>query len=401
MKWFIDVRARDYLSRIARRVRSQPTFNFAHDVFNPLDHHYPRRALLVFLAEPFLIRPNSRKFQYHQNYKQSLQIARVLVESGFNVDVLDYRDDAHIGRVAEPYDLLISHRPELSGFEGRLAQNTMKVYLASGMNHLAFNRQLTSRLQYLEMRRGCVLRDIQWNDENLMFPRIADAIIGFGNDDTVGTWREISDAPIYSFNNYGFRSIAPITRDFRESRTNFLFFGSRQQVLKGLDLLLDVFVANPDLNLYVCGQFREEGEFCRCYQKELFHSKNIYPVGSVRVDSAAFRDLGRKCAFVIHPSSSEGQPGSVVQCMHTGMIPIVTTQCGIDAHEFGVTLNESTVEVIGTTVRSMSRQGESELQRMAVRTREISVQKFSEEAFEHRWRDILAKIMEEIRHRAN
>ena len=46
---------------------------------------------------------------------------------------------------------------------------------------------------------------------------------------------------------------------------------------------------------------------------------NIHPVGWVTVNGSEYNELVRKCAFVILPSCSEGQSGSVVQCMYSGL----------------------------------------------------------------------------------
>ena len=88
--------------------------------------------------------------------------------------------------------------------------------------------------------------------------------IAFGNEFATGTWREVFGGPIYSFNNYGFNGPEfPLdSKDFSAARRNFLFFASKSQVQKGLDLLLEIFPRHPDLHLYVCSEFEKEGDFC-------------------------------------------------------------------------------------------------------------------------------------------
>ncbi len=130
---------------------------------------------------------------------------------------------------------------------------------------------------------------------------------------------EVFGGPIYPFNNYSFRETSPVDwKNYSHARYNFLFFASRSQMQKGLDLLLEVFAKLPHLHLFVCSKFGGEPDFCACYRKELFETLNVHPVGWIPVNGPEYQQLVERCGFVIHPTCSEGQAGSVVQCMHSG-----------------------------------------------------------------------------------
>ena len=351
-----------------------------------------RRAICIYLVEPFLLRNGNRKFLYHQNFGQALLIAYLLKERGFVVDVLDYRNNEDLSVVTNGYDLLISHRYELGPFGQSLPTRTRKLYLASGMNHRVSNKKLRERHEYLRKRRGCVLSNLKWTDENIEFPREADAVAGFGNSYTVGTWHPDVKGPIYPFNNYGFDWTEPIQREISRAKKNFLFFGSGQQLLKGLDLVLEFFPSHPELQLFVCGKFRDDPDFCRCYEMELFQSDNVHAIGFIRTDSHAFHRIASQCAFVIHPSCSEGQPGSTIQCMHTGMIPIVTRESGIDVEEFGILLTDVSVEGIESVVLNAAQMNDQTLKRMSDLTKSTAKSEYSKEAFKKRWRTIIDEV---------
>ena len=113
-----------------------------------------------------------------------------------------------------------------------------------------------------------------------------------------------------------------------KSPGKFLFFASGGQVHKGLDLLLEVFAAESDLELFVCSSFAAEHDFCDTYQKELYGCSRIHPVGFVDIRSEAFRDIIDQCSYVIMPSCSEGIAGSILTAMSAGLIPIVSRECG-------------------------------------------------------------------------
>ena len=90
-----------------------------------------------------------------------------------------------------------------------------------------------------------------------------------------------------------------------------MFLASYGQVLKGLDIVLDVFSKTPDLKLYVCSNFEQEKDFCKLYNKILFNSENVKAIGFIDVNSKVFENIIDECSYLIAPSSTEGCSGSV------------------------------------------------------------------------------------------
>ncbi len=203
------------------------------------------------------------------------------------------------------------------------------------------------------------------------------------------------DAGRYPFNNYGFSGTRFVFegKDFATARRNFLFFASGSQVQKGLDLLLEIFPRLPQLDLYVCGGFAKEADFCDCYHQELFETPNIHAVGWLDVNGPEFYDLAAKCAYVIHPSCADGQPGSVVQCMHAGLIPMVTREAGIDTQDFGVTFANDSLEEIQRVIMQLASRPETWHREHSLKTRAGAEKMYSEEAFLARWREILTEVL--------
>lgn len=355
------------------------------------------RALLIYLVEPFQLRTGDRRFKDHQNLKQSKQIAALLGDAGYIVDVADYKDERLVSNeLPRTYDIIISHRGDLGLSGKRIPRNTVKVYLATGMNHSIYNRNLLRRYGRLKSRRQCVLQPPELNEENLPFVESADAVVGFGNEYTVGTWKELNSGPLFSFNNYGFKmpQVSVEKRDFANTRRAFLFFASRNQVGKGLDLLLEIFSRNKDLHLFVCSLFKHESDFCACYHRELFQTPNIHPVGAVRIGSDEYRNIVQQCAFVVVPSCSEGQPGAVVQGMHAGLIPLLTKESGIDTDDFGWLFENDSEQSIEQRILDVSTLSPDELQNRSQRTREVAGTRYSEEAFLSQWREIIDHLQQ-------
>lgn len=351
-----------------------------------------RRALLVYLTRPFLLKENDPVFFRHQNFRQNRQIAALLDEYGYTVDVADIADKRFAPD--RPYDLVISHRVDLDP-DHACFKNAVRVYLACGMNHIVHNRHVRKHYRDVALRRGCALKILEIHPEVMPFVSRAHAICAFGNSVIAATWRESFSVPVFPFNNYAFAESFDweIKRDFSRARHCFLFFATSSQIRKGLDLLLEIFPKYPQLQLYVCSNFAGEPDFCRCYHRELFHTPNIHPVGIVHLQSPRFKELLEKCAFVIAPNCTEAGTGAVVQCMAFGLIPIISRENGIDGDDFGVLLDHLSLEEIERTVRQMAEMPDTWLQERSRRTKDATKVKFSEKAFQERWREMLRQIL--------
>ena len=349
-----------------------------------------RKALFVYLTHPFHLRKNHPAFRQHQNLQQARLIAEALGEFGYAVDVIDFRDRTF--HPSHHYDLVLSHRVEYAGLENALGPDTLKIYLSSGTNHRVRNRNYRRRLDYQRQRRECHLPVLIWDEEEMPFLKIADALAGFGSQRVMETWRESFAGPAYAFPNYGVMEGEPPKRDYEEARRHFLFFGSRQQVAKGLDLLLEAFARQPTLHLHVCGRYIDEPEFRACYDRELFHTSNIHPWGWVDIGGARFRKLVRQCAWVVLPSCSEGSPGSVTNAMSAGLVPVLTHEAGIEVEGFGFYFENDRVETVERRVVELAGLPQETVAACSERTRVNARERFSVAAFRARWREILSDI---------
>lgn len=373
--------------RLLGRRRKQP-------VFNACGRSEPgggRRALLVYMARPFRLPKHHPAFRHHQNLRQATQIAAVLDSFGYTVDAVDLGDRAF--RPARPYDLLINHRVDYAGLEKALGPHTLKLYLWSGMNHIVHNQNQQARVQYFTQRKGHSPTDLIWDREDMPYLKIADALVGFGNEFTRASWRSVFSGPAYAFGNYSLEVPQITDRDQAAARNHFLFFGSRQQVGKGLDLLLDVFPKLPHLHLHICGRYKEEQDFCACYAQELFHTPNIHTYGFVDIGGRTFRDIVSRCGFVIHPSCSEGSPGSVINAMATGLIPIVSREAGLDVGESGFTLPDYRIGTIAELVKLVSALPADQLAACSQGILKISSERYSQGRFIERWHEIVGALV--------
>lgn len=303
----------------------------------------PRRALLSYLVLPFLLPSSDWVKTLFQNYGKATEIPRALNELGYAVDIVNYNNYNWLP--SAPYDLFIGHGGiNFERISRRLPENATRIYFASGIYWRELNDRVVRRAEDMTLRRGhsvSFLRTVD-NDEDYALSH-SNGIICLGNANATDTYSGFPQ--VIGINNAvdcedwdGWR-----TKDYIEGRRHFLFFSGQGNVLKGLDLLLDVF-AGMDLHLHICQHI--EPDFSRIYRKELTEYPNIHVHGHIRVGSPKFRFLMKRCNWIIAPTCAEGQPGAVLVCMAYGMIPILSKAANITVGEWGLCLPDCKIETI-------------------------------------------------------
>jgi glycosyltransferase involved in cell wall biosynthesis len=303
-----------------------------------------KRALLSYIVHPFSISPQEARFLRHINIWHARELVRILNRMGYCVDVIDYRDTNFV--LQRPYDLFIGHGG--ANFEHvarQLPPTTKKIYFSTGAYWCFHNRQEEARIEALRKRRNVNLppdRLIHHSEEEAL--RLADGVIGIGNEFTLGTY--VRDGrPLYSTTSN--ERPLPIMingtslyddrfewcfKDYDAGRGHFLFFSGGGNVHKGLDLLLEAF---DDLEQHLWIASNVEPTFREVYAREL-RLPNVHLIGWLQPRSPLFYRLMRTCNFCILPSCSEGQSQSVVECMNQGLIPVVSREAGIDTGDYGI-----------------------------------------------------------------
>ena len=79
--------------------------------------------------------------------------------------------------------------------------------------------------------------------------------------------------------------------------------------------------------------------------------------------------------------------------MYSGLIPLVTRESGIDTEDFGITFPDDSLAVIERVILEVSQMSDSWHRERSIRTRKVSEEKYSEDAFMDRWRYMLAEIL--------
>jgi glycosyltransferase involved in cell wall biosynthesis len=291
-----------------------------------------------------------------------------------------------------------------------LNKDCVKIFYSVFAHWLFHNSAEYQRHAALKQRKGILLTPDRLR-QPISGAEYADYITVRGNQFIINTYsyaqKPIYRIPISTQIVYPW----PEGKNYESCRNNFIWFGGRGLVHKGLDLLLDVFSEMPDYHLYVCGPIRrsedidkvydigiynnpKENAFEKAYYNELYQTPNIHTIGWIDVSSPEFVEIAKKCVGLIHPSCSEGGAGSVINCMHAGLIPIVSFESAVDVNDFGIILQDCSIDTIKENVRMVSCLPTVKLRQMSWDAWEFARANHTKETFAEEYRKMIVRIID-------
>ena len=348
-------------------------------------------VLLSYVSSPFRMSEEQLLSYTHTNYWECVQIARTFLDRGYAVDVIDYKNQYF--RPNRRYVCCIDIHRNLERLSLLLSPECIKILHITGTHWLFQNQAEYTRLLALQQRRGVAL----------VPRRIAPAIAGIehadyatilGNQFTMETFR-YAGKPLYRIPlSTTVQYPWPEEKDFETCRSRFLWLGSRGLVHKGLDLVLEAFTGMPEYHLTVCGPVQKEQDFERAYYHELYQTPNIRTIGWVDVASPEFQQILKACVGLVYPSCSEGCSGSVITCLHAGLIPIISYESGVDVEAFGMILPHSSIEDIRESVHLISNLPSSELRQRSRTAWEFARTHHTRERFAEEYRKFVTDVLQ-------
>ena len=336
-----------------------------------------KRALVSYVTHPFTIAPESPQHLAFSNFGIAKSIVAALLELGYEVTLVSF-DDASF-QVDGHYDLFIGH----GGINWlqlcqQLSPETVKIYFSTGTYWKRANALERERFVRLKSRTGAHLpldRVVDPSEE--LANRSADGIICLGNGTNKASYSGFPT--VINLNSAVYLDAYPTgIKNFDSAKHRFLFIAGPGNVHKGLDLLIETF-SKLDAHLYCATLFDEK--FIRLYEPILKRSPNIHLVGWVSPRSTEFYRLMEECAFVIYPSCAEGQPGSVLEAMQYGLVPIVSENSNIDTKDFGFTLYECSIQGLTSLVQELRSWDAHVVEVMSLATRREIEQFYNPEVF--------------------
>jgi len=92
-------------------------------------------------------------------------------------------------------------------------------------------------------------------------------------------------------------------------------------------------------------------------------------------------------------SCAEGQCGGVINCLHAGLIPIISYESGVDVDEFGVILKDCSINTIKNTIRMVSDLPADKLRQKAKKAWECARAYHTRERYAAEYRKVIEEIM--------
>ena len=355
---------------------------------------YDKHVLISYILTPFIKGVSLS----HTNTAEALAMAQVFDDLGYAVDVVQFTYPKKIEYAK--YDVIIGFGdPLIHSFHRTGNKNITTIYYGTGMHMCWQNHATLKRVEEVFHKKGRWLLisgrvvDKAWSVQTTL----VDSIITLGNETVLNSYRQyfprnIHQVPVTYYHALDPEEILP-HKNFEQAQKHFLWFGGGGLIHKGLDLLLDVFVETPELHLHICGPIDKETGFKEVYHDELYHHENIHTYGFVRLESDVYNHIINTCAFSIFPSCSEGEPGSVINTMYCGLIPVVPDTAGLQIKNFGIRIEDLSVEQIKQAIVSCARMDVNEVKERSLHCAKDTAETHSIEAYASKLKEALTDIL--------
>jgi glycosyltransferase involved in cell wall biosynthesis len=346
------------------------------------------RALLSYLPVHVWHEITGRGIGSFSNQGIANALPRALNELGYTVDIVSF-DDVEF-EPTNNYDVLVQHGgTNFDRLISSLPADITVIYFASTTYWRTSNEREQERVDAFRARNGVSIppdRLIE-ESEDQAIDRAA-GTISIGGQSILETYAHV---PLALALDIGvFPDEMTVLRDVSTAREHFVFFGGFGNIHKGLDLALEAFAELPH-HLHVATLMQPE--FAAYYDELIRTHPNLHVHGWLEARGPVFYELMSKCAFAILPTSAEGQPGSIVECMNAGLIPLVTREANLDVDGFGM-LIEPSVEGIRRAVKAAADLPTDELERRSDAARQVARVRHSPERFLETLRHHLQVILE-------
>jgi len=297
-----------------------------------------KKCLFVYLSSPLTWKTNDPRLDWHENLRQSKQIAETLASNGYQTDVIDLNDTNFTPE--KKYDLFVGHGWHAIHTAKKL-NNCRKICLATGQYGPHANQQVLKRYKELAERQNKKIKTVLPSKLKKPDYEAFDEIVCFGNEITVETFKPLN-MPTYGFPNYANPNIRFVESSEKDSK-HFIYMAASRHILKGLDLLLEIFANNSSWHLHICG--RLNSEINNNFQEHLA-CRNIHQHGYLTMASNTFTKICKKSMFYISPSCSDGMQGTTLNAMAAGLIPIITKDAGVKLFGCGYIIENVSISAL-------------------------------------------------------
>ena len=328
---------------------------------------YTKRVLMVSLPAAF----KKKLPKYHTSLYEAFEVAKIFDAMGY---IVDFTTDNNTRINLKPYDVIYGGRKVMAEmWQQDISAKT--IFFSPGAHpFFCFKATVEKNLRVREREGRWLTTSSRYLNESLLgyfVDNFADHVIVYGNQYVLDQYLKhdsrkdrYSLLPAFYFDCHK-PDIAH--KDWNKVRHSICWFGSLGLIHKGLDICIDLALAHPEITLHICGASKREKEFWDYYGPMIKGKANIINHGFINIESQEFVDIMSECAFVVHPSISEGGAPSVLNVVaNAGLIPVCSKACGLDLPEDGsVIVEDVTYEAFESAILDVMNLPVDELKEMA------------------------------------
>jgi glycosyltransferase involved in cell wall biosynthesis len=351
-------------------------------------------AIIAISREAARAGDDARLMFAHSIFWESREIYLSFLDLGFDVDVIDLGAPAPAG--AGPYQASLTFHFQLLMVEAVLAPGAIRITWLTASHAPIRNAREIKRIRALEQRRDCQYepkRQVAHVDAELEAIERADHCILIGNAVTLGTYPKRWHKKIEPFavSAANIRHVKPPAAYIPTPR-EFIWYSASGAVMKGLDLLLDLFASRQLPTLHVVGALDGEQDFLNVYHSELDGHTRIRMHGFLHGDDPKLAEIFDRCIAVVHPSADEGMAGSVAHCLRVGLFPVISRVTGLDLPPgCGRYIEDCTIEEIEVAVGDVLEMPETDLRNQIGTMQAMAHERFSRESYGRRLREVFGR----------
>lgn len=321
----------------------------------------------------------------HQNVRETREMVRIMNECGYNVFVHDWSKKPYFPLIN--VKVIIGIAPYFEDVCKRYP-NAKKIYFATGAYYLHQNMQIKYMTNWVNAKYNTNIPYVRLIEPHHAI-EVCDLILMIGSKYSKATYPQFCQNKIHIINQSSLVQNCNYTKQTMKlgKRKEYLFIASTGNVLRGVPLLIDYFTQHSDFILHWIGDLDEDF-------KEIIDGgkipSNIIRYGVLEMNSHKMHSIVSQVNFILYPSGSEGgAPGSVINAMQYGLIPLVTPWSAFnEIDEYGYMMNDWSIDAIQKAITWAESLTNSDIEkrRLAVHNfaqKEWSLSRYSKEFMDY------------------
>ena len=351
-------------------------------------------ALVSFLREHVVFDDGYEHFWTTSIHWESREVCRILLELGYDLQVINTL--APLPAKPEDYAVVFAGVGEFTRLADALPKRAVKIGLLTGSSGDFLDARESQRIGAMLARRpGSYAAKRSGGAPGIVAGiEAADRCLLIGNAQTLSTYPERLKPRITPIRV----SASPLayvkgTGEYVPAEREFLWYFGHGAVLKGLDLLLEIFARQDVWTLNVVGLVLDEPDFLALYGAELLRHPRIRFHGHLRGNSPDLARIHRRCVAFVAPSASEGMSNACATSMTAGLYPILSRTTGIDLPAgLGIYLEDCSMPEIEAAIARVHAMDAAALARDIGEIQAYAKEVFGRAAYAREMRRLLAEI---------